>query len=303
MKLFSLTLFTFLTSSLLLAHCNPEKDRQSIKQMSGCFEVEFRFQEVFAEDSNYQYDTPYHEKVIEWVSLDEARHEKIAMQHILVIPGGNLIKHWREEWLHEKNSQFAYLGHNRFKRVHHPTPSHHGQWTQQITQVDDRPRYECQASWFHHDNTDRFTCTADAPLPRRETHRLQDYDIMQRTNTFSLNGAGYIQEEDNEKIQLTHDNDGRNLIVREKGRITYKRVPEEKCDAAKAFWQKNKDFYQVVRESWSEVLSSANDFTLLPKVEGKRLSQYFGEIQKESLTQAQLREKLVNIISSFVQEN
>ena len=86
-------------------------------------------------------------------------------------------------------------------------------------QVDDSPRYGGTASWVHVDGRHYWEGVADAPLPRREFSKRDDYNVMKRINHQEITTDGWLHEQDNDKI--LRDEKGDHLIAREKGWNTY----------------------------------------------------------------------------------
>ena len=60
-------------------------DKNSIKNMCGCFEIEFNFAETFSfvKDSTYKPSKNYQANALEWAQLVSENDNKIVIQHIL----------------------------------------------------------------------------------------------------------------------------------------------------------------------------------------------------------------------------
>ena len=67
-----------LTGAFLAATCmgsyaqkSVKQDREAIKEMCGCYEVEFKYAETFSDATDYQLHDPYSSKGLEWIFVDE----------------------------------------------------------------------------------------------------------------------------------------------------------------------------------------------------------------------------------------
>ncbi len=69
-----------------------EKDKQSIKNLCGCFEVDFKYKETFATAKDYKLKDKYVNEALEWVSYEPQENGSIMMQHILIIDESSIIK-------------------------------------------------------------------------------------------------------------------------------------------------------------------------------------------------------------------
>ena len=89
-----------------------EQDKEAIKSMCGCFEIDFKFAETFnySKDSNYIPSKTYNVGALEYAQLVEETENKLVIQHLLVFEGG-VMKHWRQDWLYE-NKDFMMYYHN-----------------------------------------------------------------------------------------------------------------------------------------------------------------------------------------------
>ena len=57
----------------------------------------------------------------------------------------------------------------------------------------------------------------------------------------------------------------------EEGMNFYKRVEDAKCQSAKDWWLENSEYWQSVRNVWSDIYLRNEDLKLENKVEGKKL--------------------------------
>ena len=221
--LFSIALLTCLNSKS--QNSKKQQDLNSIKSMCGCYEVKFNFAETFnyPKDSiNYKKSTTKHDSGLEWIELVENQPNKLVLQHLLIVGKGenDIVKHWRQDWLYENTDLYTFYKDNTWKYNKLLSNNVKGQWTQKVYQVDDSPRYEGSSSWVHVDGTNYWRNTTDAPLPRREHTKRNDYNVLKRRNIQEITTLGWIHEQDNDK--LIRDTNGKDvLLAQEKGIAEY----------------------------------------------------------------------------------
>ena len=260
------------------AQSKKEQDQKAIKDMCGCYEVSFNFAETFqySKDSTYVPSKVKHDNALEWVELIEDSNDKIVMQHLLLVgrpASPKIIKHWRQDWLYENTDLYTYNGYNKWKYVSLPKNEVKGQWTQKVFQVDDSPRYEGSATWVHVDGKSTWENTTDAPLPRREYTKRNDYNVTIRTNKHAITKEGWIHDQDNDKI-IRKEGKEDILLAQEKGLNTYKKVDDSRCKAAKAWWEENSDEWSMVRAKWDNLFARNINLHLKDKVDGKHLHEH-----------------------------
>ncbi|WP_018622836.1 DUF6607 family protein [Spirosoma luteum] len=275
-------LATLLTISTSFAQTslNPQ-DIAAIKGQCGCHAVDFRYAETFSPDKLYTFKDRYTAKGIEWVFVDEERPGKLVIQHLLVAADTMVIKHWREDWLFQNTSLLAFDQNAAWKRQTLTPDQAKGQWTQQVFEVDDSPRYEGSATWVHADGRHFWESTVDAPLPRREYTKRHDYNAMRRTNHHEITATGYVHEQDNDKIIRSEAGD--QLLAQEKGINAYTRTDETKCQAAKDWWAKQRTYWVDVRNVWNEVLANRPAVALRGQVKGMVLGRELDDLATSSL--------------------
>ena len=253
------------------------KDKQSIKSMCGCFEIEFNFAEtfVFSEKEDYQKSKIYKTKALEWGQLILDEKNKISIQHLLIVGSKqfpSIVKHWRQDWIFQNTDLYLYDKNDKWSYITLDKKDVKGQWTQKVYQVDDSPRYEGSASWIHQDGKSYWENTTPAPLPRREFSKRSDYNVTMRGNRHEITRTGWIHDQDNKKIQK--QDDSQFVLAHEKGYSTYTRVPDSECKAAVEWWDKNGSKWKMVRDKWDIIYSSNKDLTLKPTVDDKKLYSY-----------------------------
>ncbi len=276
-----LTLLPLLFSAFAItvnAQEKKEKDKEAIKKMCGCYEVSFDFAETFeySQDTAYTPSKVKHDKGLEWVELVEDTGDKIVMQHLLIVgrpDKQSVIKHWRQDWLYENTDLYMYNANNKWNFVKLPEEQVKGQWTQKVFQVDDSPRYEGSSTWIHVDGKSSWENTTDAPLPRREYTKRNDYNVTVRTNKHAITEHGWIHDQDNDKI-IREQGKEDILLAQEKGLNTYKKVVDSRCIAAQEYWSKNHTNWSKVRSKWENVFAKKIDLKLERKVDDKPLYKH-----------------------------
>ncbi|MGC4037769.1 MAG: hypothetical protein QM764_17535 [Chitinophagaceae bacterium] len=260
----------FLSAIVMVANINAQaiKDKQYVDKLCGCFEVEFKYAETFSPDKNYKFHD--REEISGGTELTfpvEVSDKKIVMQHLLVITDSMIIKHWRENWTYEDPILWKYQGDKVWTKETLKPEQVKGKWTQSVWEVSDAPRYSGNSEWVTTDNKTFWQNATDAPLPRREYSVRNDYNILRRGNRLILNDSGYVHEQDNQKIIRKDGAD--KLLAEEKGINSYVKVNDKNCAAAKAWWEKNKEYWTKVRITWEKYLATHNTVALKDKVDGK----------------------------------
>jgi hypothetical protein len=299
MKIYCLKFFLIIVSFSAFAQTKKDKDLASIKAMCGCFEVSFNFAETFSysKDSTYQASKNKYDKALEWVQLVDSNEDFVSMQHLLIVGdvlNPYVIKHWRQDWMYENTDSFSYAIDNTWPYKSNDASEVTGQWTQRVFQVDDSPRYEGSATWVHVDGRSFWSSTADAPLPRREITKRQDYNVTSRRNHHEIFDWGWIHDQDNDKL-IREVNKKDIVLAQEKGYNTYKKVENERCIAAQVFWKDNKEMWALVRKEWIIIFSMRQNIQLKNKVEGKRLYQYLFALESDTKS-----EEINALINSFL---
>ena len=299
MKIYCLKFLLIIVSFSAFGQTKKDKDLSSIKAMCGCFEVSFNFAETFSysKDSTYQASKNKYDKALEWVQLIDSNEDFVSMQHLLIVGdvlNPYVIKHWRQDWMYENTDSFPYVIDNTWPYKSNDTSEVTGQWTQRVFQVDDSPRYEGSATWVHVDGRSFWSSTADAPLPRREITKRQDYNVTLRRNHHEILDWGWSHDQDNDKL-IRELNKKDIVLAQEKGYNTYKKVENERCIAAQVFWKDNKEMWALVRKHWNTIFSLRQNIQLKNKVEGKRLYQYLFALESDTKS-----EEINAIINSFL---
>jgi hypothetical protein len=295
-----LLLILFLTTPLLSQKNGRKADEKAIKDMCGCYRVNFRYAETFPGDTAYDRREPSKTVApVEWIFVDEESEDEIVIQHLLVVRDSMVIKHWRQDWTYEGRRYFSYDHDQEWDFVELSKKEAKGNWVQRVYQVDDGPRYGGSGAWVHAGERPYWQDSSAAPLPRREAKKRSDYNVMVRRNRHVIKTNGWLHEQDNHKI--IRDDRGDSLLVMEKGYNRYWPIDSSKCRIAREWWDKNKDYWRTVREVWSEYYKDKERIAFKEKVDGKkRWKKLFG-LQRRSakMDEEALKKKVRKIIRSY----
>ena len=259
----------------IILNAQKKQDNEAIKEMCGCFEIDFKFSETFqySNDSNYSKSKNYNAKALEYAKLIKDEKGHISIQHLLVM-GDYVIKHWRQDWIYQNKDLLKYDGNNNWKYISKDKKDVKGQWTQKVFQVDDSPRYEGSATWVHVDGKSYWENSSYAPLPRREYTKRDDYNVMIRGNRHEITKYGWVHDQDNFKVVKDSESNSEVIIASEKGLNTYTRVDESKCKEAINWWDENNEKWSLVLEKWNSIYSKKDDISLRRSVENKPLFSF-----------------------------
>ena len=297
MKTTLILLATAFTLSTLPAAEPPAQDRAAILGMAGQFKVSFHFQETQSLQKDYVAKTEsYNEDAHELVIVTEDTPSRISLQHLLVA-GNMVIKHWSQIWTFEDTRLCEFQGNNSWKMRDLTPAEATGTWSQQVTQVDDSPRYESFGKWVHRGQISEWTSADTArPLPRREHTKRKDYEIVGGTNRHTLTPHGWAHEQDNTKLQLR---DGQRVpLARETGLNTYTRVTDFDFQPALTFWAGEASFWKQVVSAWEEIQQRRPEFTIKDKFDVPALRRSLGTIQERQ--QRELKGKVEEVLTRFL---
>mgnify|MGYP006260042147 FL=1 len=274
LNIYNLIIILLLVSPIII-NAQKKQDIEAIKEMCGCFEIDFKFSETFQyiNDSNYSKSKNYNAKALEYAKLIKDEKDHISIQHLLVM-GDYIIKHWRQDWVFQNKDLLKYDGNNNWKYISKTKKDVKGQWTQKVFQVDDSPRYEGSATWVHADGKSYWENSSYAPLPRREYTKRNDYNIMIRGNRHEITKDGWVHDQDNFKVVKDSESDSEVIIASEKGINTYTRVDESNCKEAIKWWDENNEKWLLVLEKWNSIYSKKDDISLRQSVENKPLFSF-----------------------------
>lgn len=248
-----------------------EKDRLAILAMQGEYRVDFRFEETVALEAGYERHDVKETGGYEIVLVVEDEPERIVLQHLLVMPGGAVIKHWRQDWIYEATERFEFVADQTWDVRRLDAERTQGAWTQCVFEVSDAPRYCGTGAWNHRYGVSTWTSDRSwRPLPRREYTKRDDYNALNAENRHTITPNGWTHEQDNTKTVR----DGRNTaktLVREFGFNDYRNIDGYDFEPARAYWAKTGDYWARVRTAWDRRLSSGNTLVLKTAIDGMPL--------------------------------
>lgn len=298
----TLLLFAFcIAIGTVQAQKKKKQDIDAIKAMCGCYEVSFNFAETFSPNKDYKFHDNYRSGGLEYVFPIEESKDKIVLQHLLIVGDNMIIKHWRQDWIYENTDFHTFYKDNTWKYESKSADEVQGQWTQKVYQVDDGPRYEGSSSWVHVDGRSYWENTADAPLPRREFSKRNDYNVMVRRNRQEITADGWVHEQDNAKVLRETDD---TVLAHEKGFNEYKKTDAGKCQAAKDWWNDKQAYWNDVRTVWNELFAQKKTVQIEGKIDDKVLFMKLFALEEETLkdgyNSAESITKIKETINSFL---
>ena len=250
------------------AGTQSEKDRLAILAMQGEYRVDFHFEETVALREGYEQRDEKDTGGFEAVLVVEDEPDKIVLQHLLVMPGGAVIKHWRQDWTFEAGERFDYVADQTWETVSLPADGREGQWTQCVYEVSDAPRYCGTGRWNHRYGVSTWTSDRTwRPLPRREYTTRDDYNVMNAENRHTITANGWTHEQDNTKTVR----EGRRTVetlVREFGFNNYRNIVGYDFEPAREYWRKTAEYWAAVREAWGRRLVAGNALVINTGVDG-----------------------------------
>lgn len=262
-----------------VTHGQLKEGKKNILQLCGCYDVDFMYAETFAPDTTYKFHDREFARGRELVLPIEVSDKRIVLQHLLVSNRGFIIKHWREDWTYENAKVLRYSNDKLWVNETLKAEEVKGRWTQSVWEVSDAPRYQGVSEWVTTDGKTFWQNTTDAPLPRREYTTRNDYNILRRTNRIVLTSQGWVHEQDNQKIVRTAQGD--KLLAEEKGFNTYKKIADSECAKAKEWWDKNQQFWGMVRKTWDDYIKNNQYISLVANVNGETLNEKLDKMAKD----------------------
>ncbi len=264
---------------------DKNRDRSAILAMAGDYEVSFYFQETVPLADGYSLWAPYDSAATEFVEVIEDTSDHISMQHVLVL-GGRVVKHWRQDWTYEDDSYYQFRGRLRWEKRTLTMDEKRGTWVQRVFQVDDSPRYASHGRWKHEAGGVSSWQSAPTwrPLPRREYTKREDYQVLIATNRHTLTADGWVHEQDNTKLVLDDDGNELKRLAREVGLNTYTKTTKVDFEVGRAYWSATADYWKDVRAWWALRYASGEPIVLRKDVDDKPMWQHMfgmaGEVQK-----------------------
>ncbi|WP_405219821.1 DUF6607 family protein [Lentisalinibacter sediminis] len=255
------------------ADTKAERDRLAILAMQGEYVVDFHFAETVPLAAGYERRDDKDSGGFEVVFVVEDGDQRIVLQHLLVMPGGHVIKHWRQDWVYEADERFEFVADQTWQvRAIEPDKTA-GAWTQCVYEVSDAPRYCGTGQWNHRYGVSTWTSDRSwRPLPRREYTKRDDYNALNAENRHTITPHGWTHEQDNTKTVR----DGRETaatLVREFGFNDYRSIAGFDFEPAREYWQRTGDYWARVREAWDRRLASGTTLVLTTEIDGMPIIQ------------------------------
>jgi hypothetical protein len=265
---------------------SQERDRRAILAMAGTYRVTFDFLEITPFVTQDKPNAPYQSWGTEKVYVDRDTGKSISLVHILemrVVQSDGSIsqpmvtKHWRQDWTYEPTHIVEYRGRDRWERRKLAPADSKGVWLQAVYQVDESPRYASVGRWQH---SASFSTWASGetwrPLPRREWSVRDDYQVLIGTNRHTVTSTGWLQEENNLKSVLDGQRKmdaARPYVGREYGVARYERIRDADFAAANQYYERTKQFWDQVSNTWADLFAKQGEVTLRGPVDKLGLFQ------------------------------
>lgn len=245
-----------------------ENGRAAIRQMAGCYLVDYSYTESEALKPGYKrdvrvYDVNKTRSLKEWIYADEISPRRIRLQHILFATGpdgrvieGSELKHQADDWEFGARFRYDYAGPVEWKVV----PQDSETWIRRVTNLDDGLRYQCASSFKLDGEYPEWSCDNYAPIPGRETRDMsrKDYSTLQRSTRLVLYGQSWLERQNN--VKTIHENGRRTPLAKEIGKNWYVRLPDSECHAMKEFVKPRTKFWSLLRQTWDQVLDGKATF-------------------------------------------
>ena len=232
----------------------------AILKMAGSFDVIYEFEELYPLSQAYSPKDKKISKGRDVVLVIDNTPTKIALQHFLLAPNGEVIKHWRQDWQYQPQQAWQYIGAYRWQKLSYRAEQVRGKWLQTVWNADDSPRYAALGQWQQQAGVDSWQSELTIrPLPRREYTKRQDYDLLLSRNQHLINAQGWVQQEDNVKYQLGQ----KQALVREFGTVRYLRSQVDD-QSVRDYWLKNQGYWQQVQQLWQQAINQNSMIGLTP---------------------------------------
>ncbi len=260
------------------------QDRQAILAMQGEYEVGFKFIETVTLKPNYHRKDDKLSGAFEKVYVVEDTPKKIVLQHLLVSDAGEVIKHWRQDWLYEATTRLEFTEDQVWRVKKIADDKIKGYWTQCVYEVTDAPRYCGTGKWNHHYGHPTWTSDRTwRPLPRREYTTRNDYNALNVENRHTITPSGWTHEQDNTKV-VRKGESTESLLVREVGFNDYQKVSVINFKTADDYWQKTAGYWDGIRQRWEAILQKNHCLQLQSDLNDTHLMKAVFE-QAEHVTQ------------------
>lgn len=275
------------------------RGREAVQSMTGCYLVDYSYVEIQDLKPGYVrdprvYDVNRDKSAKEWIAAEPLSPTRLRLQRILFLSDlagtvreGTQIRHQSEDWEYDASFLYDFVGPLQWQvRDLRATP---GLWTRRVTNLDDGLRYQCAARWSLDRAYPEWSCSNYAPIPGRETRDMgrSDYQTLQRGTRIVVYGAAqggsWLERQDN--VKTIHNDSGRLPLVRELGKNWYVRLPDAECAGARAFAERRRDYWALLRETWDGILNGSGPFVeRVPAGQPPRFAKMF-EVEEDAIAQ------------------
>jgi len=297
------------------------RGRDAVQGMTGCYLVDYSYVEVEALGPGYVrdprvYDVNRDKSAKEWISAESLSSSRLRLQRILFLSdlAGNtredtMIRHQSEDWEYDAAFLYDFVAPLHWQvRDLRAVP---GLWTRRVTNLDDGLRYQCAARWSEDRAYPEWSCANYAPIPGRETRDMSrsDYQTLDRKTRIVVYGAAqggsWLERQDN--VKTIHGDGGRTPLVRELGKNWYVRLPDGECAGARAFAERRRAYWALLREVWDGLLDGSGPFVeRVPAGQPPRFVKMFAveddaiarDLSDPAIRQA-IRERILQIIAEY----
>ncbi len=287
-----------------------EKDRQAILGMRGDYRVDFSFQETVPLQAGYERRQDKTTGGFETVIVVENTPSQIVLQHILVAPGGHVVKHWRQDWFYEAKNRFEFVADQRWEIRPIAADKIEKAWTQCVYEVSDAPRYCGTGRWKHKYGVSTWTSDRTwRPLPRREYTIRDDYNAINAENRHTVTSHGWTHEQDNTKV-LRQEDKPATTLVREFGFNDYRTIQGYDFSPATDYWKKTSDYWSRVRSEWETRMADSQSLSLKTEVDGMPIIvATFGQAQslidasEDEVNEDQQRADIESVLNEWTESS
>ncbi|MGH7386101.1 MAG: DUF6607 family protein [Candidatus Rokuibacteriota bacterium] len=297
------------------------RGRAAVQSMAGCYLVDYSYVEVESLKPGYVrdprvYDVNRDKSAKEWITALALSPGRVRLQRILFLSdlAGNVredtqIKHQSEDWEYDAPYLYDFVAPLTWQVRDLRGTS--GLWTRRVTNLDDGLRYQCAARWSEDRAYPEWSCSNYAPIPGRETRDMgrSDYQTLRRGTRIVLYGAAeggsWLERQDN--VKTIHLDSSPVPLVRELGKNWYVRLPDAECVGARAFAERRRAYWALLRETWDGVLDGSGPFVERPPAgRPPRFVRMF-EVEDDAITRdlsdpavrQGIRERILSVIEEY----
>ncbi|MFK7956859.1 MAG: DUF6607 family protein [Lysobacterales bacterium] len=279
-----------------------EKDRAAILAMQGDYRVSFDFMETVALEAGYELHEDKNTGGFETVVVVKDAADHVVLQHILVAPGGHVVKHWRQDWYFEAPQRFEFVSDQTWATRPIDADNIDNAWTQCVFEVSDAPRYCGTGRWNHRYGVSTWTSDRSwRPLPRREYTKRSDYNALNAENRHTVTPNGWTHEQDNTKTVRVGEQTEKTL-VREYGFNNYRSISGYDFSPATAYWERTHEYWARVRAAWELRLGQAQPLVINTEVDGMPIIEAtFGHAERaQEMSAAEQVSAISEVLEAWV---